>query len=140
MSSQEGFSSMDIELPDMITAETIQQAQAAVTVLRMMLEDSALPAGLTAEAVDALLAITEGVARAAAEDTTDLSPSEAADRLRMARPSVMRLIARGELSSRKDGGHYVLSPRELRSFQARLALVRREALTDLATLVDEFGF
>jgi excisionase family DNA binding protein len=140
MSSQEGFSSMDIELPDRITAETIQQAQAAVTVLHMMLEDDALPAGLTAEAVDALLAITEGVARAAAEDTTDLSPSEAADRLRMARPSVMRLIARGELSSRKDGGHYVLSPRELRSFQARLALVRREALTDLATLVDEFGF
>ncbi len=88
-----------------------------------------------------MLAIVEGVAQAAAEDNTDLNPSEAADRLRMARPSVMRLIARGELSSRKDGGHYVLSPRELRSFQARLASVRQEArLSELATLVDEFGF
>jgi len=58
----------------------------------------------------------------------------------MARPSVMRLIARGELSSRKDGGHYILSPRELRSFQIRLASVRREALTGLTGMVDEFGF
>ena len=131
---------MDIELPDTISDETIQQAQSAVTVLRALLTNGALPAGLTAEGVDALLTIAEGVAQAAAEDNTDLNPSEAAERLRMARPSVMRLIARGELSSRKDGGHYVLSPRELRSFQARLASVRREALSDLAAMVDEFGF
>lgn len=130
---------MDIELPDTISADTIQQAQPAVTALRALLADEALPAGVTAEAIGALLAIVDGVARAAAEDNTDLNPSEAAARLRMARPSVMRLIARGELSSRKDGGHYVLSPRELRSFQARLAAVRREALNELAILVDEFG-
>ena len=131
---------MDIELPDTISAETIQQAQPAVARLRAMLADGVLPAGLTTDAVSALLPVAEGVAQAAAEDNTDLNPSEAAERLRMARPSVMRLIARGELSSRKDGGHYVLSPRELRSFQARLASVRREALSDLAAMVDEFGF
>jgi excisionase family DNA binding protein len=131
---------MDIELPDTISAETLQQAQPAVSALRALLADGALPTGLPADAVDALLTIAEGVAQAAAEDNTDLNPSEAAERLSMARPSVMRLIARGELSSRKDGGHYVLSPRELRSFQARLASVRREALSDLAALVDEFGF
>ncbi|MGA3001102.1 MAG: helix-turn-helix domain-containing protein [Acetobacteraceae bacterium] len=131
---------MDIELPDTISAETIQQAQPAVARLRAMLADGVLPAGLTTDAVSALLTVAEGVAQAAAEDNTDLNPSEAAERLRMARPSVMRLIARGELSSRKDGGHYVLSPRELRSFQARLASVRREALSDLAAMVDEFGF
>jgi hypothetical protein len=131
---------MDIELPDTITAETIQQAQPAVSALRALLTDGALPAGLTAAAIGALLTIAEGVTHAAAEDNTDLNPSDAADRLRMARPSVMRLIARGELSSRKDGGHYVLAPRELRAFQARLALVRREALSDLTAMVDEFGF
>jgi hypothetical protein len=131
---------MEIELPDTISAETIEQAQPAVTTLRALLADAALPAGLPADAVGALLTIAEGVTQAAAEDNTDRNPSEAADRLRMARPSVMRLIARGELSSRKDGGHFVLSPRELRSFQARLASVRREALTDLAAMVDEFGF
>ncbi len=60
--------------------------------------------------------------------------------MRVARPSVMRLIARGELSSRKEGGHYVLSPRELRSFQTRLAAVRREALSELTDMAEEFAF
>ena len=131
---------MDIELPATISADTIQQAQPAVAALHALMADGTLPAGVTAEALSALLAIADGVTKAAAEDNTDLNPSEAADRLRMARPSVMRLIARGELSSRKDGGHYVLSPRELRSFQARLAAVRREALSGLAAMADEFGF
>jgi excisionase family DNA binding protein len=131
---------MDIELPDTISAETIQQARPAVEALRALLTDGTLPAGLSVGSLGALLAIVDGVAEAATEDDTDLSPSEAAERLRMARPSVMRLIARGELSSRKDGGHYVLSPRELRSFQTRLASIRREALSDLTGLADEFGF
>lgn len=136
---------MDIELPDTISAETIQRARPAVSALRALLADGAFPAGLTpagltVDSLGALLAIMEGVAEAANGDNADLSPSEAAERLRMARPSVMRLIARGELSSRKDGGHYVLSPRELRSFQTRLALVRREALNDLTGMADEFGF
>jgi excisionase family DNA binding protein len=131
---------MDIELPDTISAETIQQARPAIEVLRALLTDGALSPGLTAESLGALLAIMEGVAEAATGDYADLSPSEAAERLRMARPSVMRLIARGELSSRKDGGHYVLSPREVRSFQTRLASIRREALNDLTSMADEFGF
>jgi hypothetical protein len=131
---------MDIELPDTISAETIKRAGPAVTVLRSMLTGDALPAGLTNQALEALLTIVEAVAEAATGDNADLSPSESADRMRMARPSVMRLIARGELSSRKDGGHYVLSARELRSFQTRLASIRREALSDLTAMADEFGF
>jgi excisionase family DNA binding protein len=131
---------MDIELPDTISAETISRALPAVAALRALLTDGGLPAGVAAGSLQALLTIADGVAEAATGDNADLSPSEAADRLRMARPSVMRLIARGELSSRKDGGHYVLSPRELRSFRTRLASVRREALSDLTGLADEFDF
>jgi excisionase family DNA binding protein len=131
---------MDIELPNTISAETIHQARPAVETLHAMLAGDALPPGLTRETLGALLTVMDGVAEAAAGDTSDLSPSEAADRLMVARPSVMRLIARGELSSRKDGGHYVLSPRELRSFQTRLASVRREALNDLTGMAEEFGF
>jgi excisionase family DNA binding protein len=131
---------MDIELPDAISAETIKRAGPAVTALRSLLTSDALPAGLTVQALEALLTIVVAVAEAATGDNADLSPSEAADRMRMARPSVMRLIARGELSSRKDGGHYVLSARELRSFQTRLASIRREALSDLIAMADEFGF
>ena len=131
---------MDIELPDTVSAETIQRARSAVRSLHAMLADAALPTGLTAEALDALLTIMDGVVEASIDDNVDLSPSDAANRLRVARPSVMRLIARGELSSRKDGGHYVLSPRELRSFQTRLASVRRESLSDLTGMAEEFEF
>ena len=101
---------MDIELPDTISAETIDRARPAVEILRTLLNEGGLPSGLSAESLGALLCIADGVAEAAAGDNSDLSPSEAADRLLVARPSVMRLIARGDLSSRKDGGHYVLSP------------------------------
>jgi len=131
---------MDIALPDTITAETIQRARQAADALATLAAAGALPDGITQDALEALQAIMASLAEAAIEDSSDLSPSEAAERLRVARPSVMRLIARGELSSRKDGGHYVLSPRELRAFQARLASVRREALSDLTAMADEFGF
>jgi excisionase family DNA binding protein len=131
---------MDIELPDTISAETILRARPAVAALHALLPDRPLPADLTAESLRALLAIMDGVAEAANSDNADVTPSEAADRLGMARPSVMRLIARGELSTHKDGGHYVVSPRELRSFRNRLASIRQEALTGLAIMADEFGF
>jgi excisionase family DNA binding protein len=131
---------MDIDLPDTISAETIQLAGAAAATLRVLLTDGDLPAQLPAEAAGALLTVMDAVVEAASGDNTDLSPSDAAERLRVARPSVMRLIARGELSSRKDGGHYVLSPRELRSFQIRLASTRREAFGDLTEMAQEFGF
>ena len=131
---------MDIELPDTSSADTIQRARAAVVALYALLADGALPGDLTADSLGALLTVMDGVAEASTGDNADLSPSEAAERLRVARPSVMRLIARGELSSRKDGGHYVLSPREVRSFQARLASIRREALSELACMVEELGF
>jgi excisionase family DNA binding protein len=130
---------MDIELPDLISADTIQRARPAMVALRAMLADHALPEGIAPESLEALLTIMNGVVEAAAGDNSDLSPSEAAGRLRVARPSVMRLIARGELSSRKEGGHYVLAPRELRSFQMRLASIRREALRDLTGMAEEFG-
>jgi excisionase family DNA binding protein len=131
---------MEIELPDHVSAETIQQAQPAVEALRALLADGMLPSAVPGGSLTALLAVMTGVAEAATGDSADLSPSEAADRLQMARPSVMRLIARGELSARKDGGHYVLSPRDLRAFQTRLAPVRRDALSGLTRLVEEFGF
>jgi excisionase family DNA binding protein len=131
---------MDIELPDHISAETVRRAGPAVAALRARLTGGVLPDDLTAESLEALVTIMTGVAEASMGDHGDLSPSEAADRLRLARPSVMRLIARGDLSSRKDGGHYVLSARELRAYQARLASVRTEALANLAAMVDEFEF
>src|SRR5260221_13929184 len=80
---------MDIELPDTISAETIQRAGPAIAALRVLLADGPLPTGLTEDAVEALVAVMTGVTEAATDENSDLNPSEAADRLRLARPSVM---------------------------------------------------
>ncbi len=130
---------LEIETPDTVPDQVFDQAQPEVESLRALLTGGALPPGLTAPGLAAVLTIMDAVMLAAVEDKIDLSPSEAAMRLRMARPSVMRLIARGELTARRDGGHYVLSPREVRLFQARLGVTRREALASLAEMAAEFG-
>ena len=125
---------LDVEVPDSVLANTLEQAAPAVERLRALLPAGPFPPGVTRESLAALLAVLDGVARAAREDKIDLTPSEAASRLRMARPSVMRLIARGDLLARKSGGHYVVSPRDLRLFQARLTVARAEALRLLADM------
>ena len=131
---------MQFDLPDAIAADTLARAAPAIETLRLMLDGGAPPPGLTERSLGAVLAILAAVTETAEDEAADLSPSQAAERLSMARPTVMRLITRGELPSRKEGGHYVLSARDLRSFQIRLALVRREALSGLTGMAEEFGF
>lgn len=130
---------MDIEAPDASLAPTLTLAATATEALRALLPDGPFPPGVIAPALTALIAIMDHVTRAATEDKIDLSPTQAATRLRMARPTVMRLIARGELIARKDGGHYVLAPRDVRLFQTRLDAARREAFSTLTAMAGEFG-
>ena len=131
---------MHVELPGAVTSALLDQARPAIAALRALLDAGSTPPGVSADSLEALLTLAGSVSLAAAEEETDLSPSEAALRLGMARPSVMRLIARGELASRKDSGHYMLSPRDIRSFQGRLAAVRAEALASLDAMAGEYGF
>ena len=128
-----------IEPLDTVPDAVLEQAAPAMEGLRALLPHGPFPVGLDAASLTALLAVMDGVARAAAEARIDLTPADAAGQLRMARASVMRLIARGELPARKDGGRYVLSPRDVRMFRVRLGAVRREALNNLAAMADEFG-
>ncbi len=131
---------MDIALPDTVSPALLTEARGAVDALDVLAAANALPDGLDPAQTRALVAVMRAVMDAAAEDQTDLSPSEVARRLRMARPTVMRLIARGELLSRKDGGHYVVSPRDLRAFRTRLTAIRRDALGGLTAMAEEYGF
>ena len=128
---------MDIALPDTVTAELLSKARGTVEALAAL---DAPPPGLDPDSIQALVTVMRAVLEAAAEDQGDLSPSNAAARLRIARPSVMRLIARGELLARKEGGHYVVSPRDLRAFQTRMAAIRRDALSGLTAMAEEYGF
>ena len=131
---------MDIALPDTISPMLLNEARGAMDALDAHLVAGTLPETLDPAQTAALVATMRALLEAAAEDQADLSPSEAALRLRMSRPTVMRLIARGELLSRKEGGHYVVSPRDLRAFRTRLTAIRRDALNSLTAMAEDHGF
>ena len=68
----------------------------------------------------------------------ELSPQDAAERLRMSRPTVMRLISQGKLGARQVGSHYRLSETEVMRYKERQATIRRQGLDDLAAFSQEF--
>jgi excisionase family DNA binding protein len=73
-------------------------------------------------------------------DEQELTPNEAAEILRMSRPSVMRLVETGALSARMVGSHHRLSRTEVLAYRDRESRARRRALTNLARLTDEHDF
>jgi excisionase family DNA binding protein len=70
----------------------------------------------------------------------EVSPQEAAEMLRMSRPSVMRLIQQGHLHSRKVLSRNRLSRAEVLAFQKRNARQQQQALEDLSVLSQEYDF
>jgi excisionase family DNA binding protein len=74
----------------------------------------------------------------AGKQDAELTPQEAAQQLRMSRPSVMRLIAQGKLGARQVGSHYRLSEAEVMKFKIEQATVRRKGLDNLAAFSQEF--
>ena len=70
----------------------------------------------------------------------EISPQEAADILGMSRPSVMRLIEKGELHPRKVLSRNKLSRAEVVAYQNRLSRQQRQALNNLAALSEEYDF
>jgi excisionase family DNA binding protein len=73
-------------------------------------------------------------------DEQELTPNEAAEILRMSRPSIMRLVEKGSLSARMVGSHHRLSRTEVLAYRDRQTRARRDALTNLARLTDEHDF
>ena len=72
--------------------------------------------------------------------TDEISPQEAADILRMSRPSVMRLISMGLLHPRKILSRNKLSRAEVVAYQHNLSRQQRQALDNIATMTDEYDF
>ncbi len=70
----------------------------------------------------------------------DISPMEAAAILQMSRPSVMRLIAQGQLHPRKVLSHNKLSRAEVETYQIEQSRQQREALSNLVTLTEDYDF
>jgi hypothetical protein len=85
--------------------------------------------------------IVRGRAKEVAPPVVDeISPQEAADILGMSRPSVMRLIAKGDLHPRKVLSRNKLSRAEVVAYQNRLSRQQRQALVNLTALSEEYDF
>lgn len=72
--------------------------------------------------------------------TDEISPQEAAAILQMSRPSVMRLIAKGQLHPRKVLSHNKLSRAEVENYQIEQSRQQRQALSNLVTLTEDYDF
>jgi hypothetical protein len=70
----------------------------------------------------------------------EISPQEAAAILQMSRPSVMRLIAKGQLHPRKVLSHNKLSRTEVVNYQMEQTRRQRQALSNLVTLSEDYDF
>lgn len=82
-----------------------------------------------------------GAVRQSVEAIDDeISPQEAASILRMSRPSVMRLIAKGHLHPRKVLSRNKLSRAEVIAFQNRNTRRQHQALEALSAMSEEYDF
>jgi hypothetical protein len=70
----------------------------------------------------------------------EISPQEAADILRMSRPSVMRLIEKGLLHPRRVLSRNKLSRAEVVAYQIRHSRQQCQALENLAAFSEEYDF
>lgn len=77
---------------------------------------------------------------AGAETDAEISPQEAAALLGMSRPSVMRLIDKGQLSARMVNTHYRLSQSEVIAYRERQTRIRRHGLSELTSISEEHDF
>jgi excisionase family DNA binding protein len=95
---------------------------------------------LDANVLASMLELLDSVLASHSAEGVELTPNEAAEILRMSRPSVMRLVERGDLTARMVGSHHRLSRAEVLAYRDRQARVRRQALGNLARLTDEHDF
>ena len=97
------------------------------------------------EAVLALLKLEEAVthhlrAPRQSADDDEITPNDAAEILQMSRPSVMRLIEKGELHPRMVHSRHKLARSEVMALAERQTRERRKALAKLTEITDEYNF
>jgi len=145
---------MQLELTQSVDPVDLAKARRAAATLRPLLNATSPGAAalvvasggervnLAPDLMLSVLRVVEAVAsphRGLAEQEVELTPQEAAQILRMSRPSVMRLIERGLLHARMVGSHHRLSRTEVVAYFQQQATTRRDALANLAHLTEEDG-
>jgi DNA-binding MarR family transcriptional regulator len=72
-------------------------------------------------------------------DEDEITPNQAAGILKMSRPSVMRLIEKGELHPRMVHSRHKLSRTDVVALAEQQTRERRKALANLTELSEEYG-
>jgi DNA-binding PucR family transcriptional regulator len=127
----------------MARAKAVPEGQGAADIRRKVValrsRVAMLPANAKVE-VDAGTLVSILTAAGPALLADEISPQEAAHILQMSRPSVMRLIDKGVLHTRKILSRNKLSRAEVLAYRFQYDSERRQALENLTSLSDEFDF
>src|SRR5436305_2718600 len=92
--------------------------------------------GVLRDVVDAL---SQGLAITIAPHNTMLTTQEAADLLNISRPTLVRLLAEGEIPHTMRGRHRRVLLRDILGYQERTRTERRQALDQMAADAEDDG-
>ncbi len=99
---------------------------------------------LPASAFEALQAVVTGMAQGMAMTLVpsgrELTTQEAADLLRISRPSVIRLLEAGAIPFHKVGTHRRINVEDVLKYRAERNEQRRAALRELTEISEEIGY
>lgn len=99
---------------------------------------------LPASAFEALKAVVTGMAQGMAMTLVpsgrELTTQEAADLLRISRPSVIRLLEDGAIPFHKVGTHRRIDVEDVLAYRAKRNEQRRAALRELTEISEEIGY
>jgi excisionase family DNA binding protein len=96
-----------------------------------------LPAGVYQVLLQVVDALRQGVAVTVAPRSQTLTTQEAADLLGVSRPTVIRLIDRGEIPADRIGTHRRLNLRDLLEYREKRRLAQYAALEALSVDLDD---
>jgi len=88
---------------------------------------------------DVVAALSQGMAISIAPHNTMLTTQEAADLLNISRPTLVRLLADGEIPHTMRGRHRRVMLRDVLDYQERTRTERRQALDQMAADGEESG-
>lgn len=98
-----------------------------------------LPAQLHSALVQVAEALMEGLAVSVVPQTLRLTTQQAADYLGISRPTLVRILERGEIPMTKPGRHRYVQLRDLEAYEQKMRERRHKILDEMAREATESG-
>ena len=137
-----------IQRPIMVEQSTVDQARAvrdrmiptdALAVVPRSGKAVALPRELAEVLSRVIAAVSAGGTVTIGTVPPELTTTEAAAQLGISRPTLMKMIRRGEIPSHKVGSHTRLRTEDVRNHREQRKAARLAALADLRAMDNEVG-